>query len=245
MLCHVFIKLQRTGLNPAGFQQRFDLEHVGIQYRWTAHRHRKNFLSQFSDCPSLSIWRAQTGASAVRPASPLHSWLTTEISKVSKNVVRTVKSVQTWHTHGKQFAVSICWNNFEETENSRKKKKKKQKSRSCSLRVIRKPLCSARFLATICTSHQQLESCRKKVLIPGAAEAQCSHLSRLLRTKPQVTTHKAQDHAFWKKNTRADSLLFGFWISRIPANSEGIKRSRRVQISFLSPHTGPRRTQSW
>lgn len=127
MLCHVFIKLQRTGLNPAGFQQRFDLEHVGIQYRWTAHRHRKNFLSQFSDCPSLSIWRAQTGASAVRPASPLHSWLTTEISKVSKNVVRTVKSVQTWHTHGKQFAVSICWNNFEETENSRKKKKKKAK----------------------------------------------------------------------------------------------------------------------
>lgn len=120
--CHVFIKLQRTGLNPAGFQQCFDLEHVGIQYRWTAHRHRKNFLSQFSDCPSLSIWRAQTGASAVRPASPLHSWLPTEISKVSKNVVRTVKPVQTWHTHGKQFAVSICWNNFEETENSREKK---------------------------------------------------------------------------------------------------------------------------
>lgn len=105
--CHVFIKLQRTGLNPAGFQQCFDLEHVGIQYRWTAHRHRKNFLSQFSDCPSLSIWRAQTGASAARPASPLHSWLPTEISKVSKNIVGTVKSVQTWHTHGKQFAETI------------------------------------------------------------------------------------------------------------------------------------------
>lgn len=48
-----------------------------------------------------------------------------------------------------------------------------------------------------------------------------------------------------RKKTREDSLLFGFWISRISTNSEEIKRSRRVQISFLSPHAGPCRTQSW